>query len=274
MNAPSNSQPTLYRLWFVLPSEHSYPLAFCFADPAPRQVAGEAQPLTAPPTSGVINSKDGLEVLVLPSAYEDDSRWREGARDWLALPDQPEVLSAQWGAIQVSWHPGRAVIVAPPAEASATLEAVVDFAYYENELRRLEQEIAAGWSAVEGDAPLVYDIAKSRLAGDKEIGQRVQQVLQRRMRHARIEPHLRRPPASFSQQARELGNALRGAAQCEERMETVDGQIEVQEYIYEMASQRMGEFRHARMSSILETIIIALLAAEVILMIIAQLTPD
>jgi len=269
MNPPSTSQPTLYRLWFVPPSEHSYPLTFSFADPAPRQVAGEALPLTAPPAGGMMNSNEGLEVLVLPSALKDDGRWREGARDWLALRDHPDVLSAWSGEIQVSWRPGRAVIIAPAAQADAALEAVVDFAYYENELCRLERETAAAWPAVEADAPLVYNIAASDFSRDKEVGRRVQQVLERRMRHARIEPHLYLPPAHFSAHGRELGNALREAARCAERAETADGQIEVQEYIYEMTSQRMGESRHARQGFILEIIIIALLAVEVILMIIA-----
>ena len=270
MNPPSTAQPTLYRLWFAPPSGHSYPMTFSFTDPAPREVAGEAQPLTAPPGSGMNNPKEGLEVLVLPSVLKDNARWREGARDWLARRDQPDALSARSGEIQVAWRPGRALIITPTAQANAALEAMVDFAYYEHELCRLEQEIGAGWPAVEADAPLVYNIAASDFSRDKEIGRRVQQALERRMRHARIEPHLRLPPARFSGPGRELGNALREAARCEGRVETAGSQIEAQEDIYEMASQRMGEYRHARQGFILEMIIIALLAFEVILLIIAQ----
>ncbi|MGD0308846.1 MAG: hypothetical protein ABSC02_06110 [Acidobacteriota bacterium] len=268
MNPSSNAQATLYRLRFAPPTAQGGPIVFTFSDPTPWQAVGEAEYLSAPPTSAAFPVNERIDILVLPSSLKDDSRWLEGARAWLTQPDQPEAFSVQAGGIQVSWRPGQAVIVAPPAQALAALEAVVDFAYYENELRKIEKEIAGAWPAVEADTPLAYNTVVSDLSRDKETGQRVHQLFQNRMRHARIEPHLIRPPARFSRPARDLSEGLREAALCKERAETADGQVEVQEHVYEMASQRLGEFRHARQGFILETIIIVLLAVEVILMII------
>ena len=95
----------------------------------------------------------------------------------------------------------------------------------------------------------------------------MQAVLQSRMQLSRIEPHVLRPAQHLPPAARVLGESLREATLCEERLETADGQIETQEYVYELASQRLGEHRHARKGFMLETIIIILLAAEVLLMI-------
>jgi hypothetical protein len=52
--------------------------------------------------------------------------------------------------------------------------------------------------------------------------------------------------------AQKLGDELRERARIESRLETVDAQIEVYEGVYEMASQRMGEYRAAREEHVLE----------------------
>lgn len=265
MNPPTNPQPTLYRLQFTAATAARGSVTFDFADPAPRQATGEAVTVDAPPLDEVTSVREVFHVLILPPALKDDARWREGIATWLG---QPDPITARSGEVQVSWRPGRALIVAPAAQAQAALEALVDFAFYENELRAIEQAIAVAWPGVETDTPLTYDITKADAARDQEIGQRACRVLQLRMRHARIEPHLYGPPARFARMPAQLGEALRENARCDERTEIADGQIEVQEYVYEMASQRMGEFRHARQGFVMEAIIIALLATEVVLIIV------
>ena len=267
MNPSTTAQATLYHLRFAPPAAEGGPIVFAFSDPTPWQAVGESEHLSAPPTNEAFPVDERLDILVLPPALRDDIRWRKGTAAWLARLGQPEALSVQAGEIQVSWQPGRALIAAPPAQALTALEAVVDFAYFENKLSEVEKEIASAWPAVEADTPLAYNIVASDLSRDKEIGQCVRRLFQIRMRHARIQLHLARPPARFSRPARELGEGLREAALCEERVESADGQIEAQEHVYEMASQRLGEFRHARQGFLLETIIIVLLAIEVILMI-------
>jgi uncharacterized Rmd1/YagE family protein len=91
-------------------------------------------------------------------------------------------------------------------------------------------------------------------------------TLQRRERYARIEPHLYAPGASLAVAGQKLGEDLRERSRAEARAEAVDGQLEVFEHIYEMASQRLGEYRAARSGQIMETIIIVLLAMETLLM--------
>jgi uncharacterized Rmd1/YagE family protein len=92
------------------------------------------------------------------------------------------------------------------------------------------------------------------------------QALSRRIRVARTEPHLYKPQATLAAASRRLGEELREKAQIEARLETVDGQLEVFEHVYEMSGQRMGEYRAARQEHVLEWVIIVLLAAEALLM--------
>ena len=119
---------------------------------------------------------------------------------------------------------------------------------------------------VEADASLTYVVTPGDLKNDAQIGKRMQTVLGSRLQLSRIEPRLLRPDPSLPLFARQLGEALREAVLCEDRVDAADGQIETQQYVYELASQRLGEHRHARQSFVLEVIIIILLALEAILM--------
>ena len=94
------------------------------------------------------------------------------------------------------------------------------------------------------------------------VGERMNRALQRRIRLARIEPHLYDPEASLPAAGRKLGEELREKARTDARLETVDSQLEVFEDIYEMSGQRMGEYRAAEVEQVLEWIIIVLMACE------------
>ena len=63
----------------------------------------------------------------------------------------------------------------------------------------------------------------------------------------------------------ELGEALREEAGIEDRLEYLDGKLEVFESIYEMVSQRLADCTHNKQGLGVEWLIVALLAAEVIL---------
>lgn len=210
-----------------------------------------------------------LEAWVLPAARRDDALWRDALQNWIS--SAPEArgalpLAVRSGETHVTWTPGRAVVFAPPAHAEAAWEVLLDFARLEEELRRIENEIQAAWPGFHQDAPLAYDVKRSDLSRDAQIAQRARSILELRMRHARLEPMLCETPARFSPPRAQLAGALREAARCEDRLQYADGQIEVQEGLYEMASQRIGEFRNTHSTFITEMIIIGLLAAEVLLM--------
>ena len=208
-------------------------------------------------------------ILVVPPFSKDDPKRRQAASGWLEAGSdagQNADIAVKAGDAYVLWNPERAVVAYGGGQLAEVLEAVVEFSFVERLLAGLEREVSLGWSGVEQDTPLAYKIEAADLRRDQEIGLRAKSVLQLRMLHVRAEPLLARAPARFGRLTAELGEELREQARCEQRLEVLDGQIEVQEYVYELASQRLGEFRHARDGFIIEVIIVALLAAEVILL--------
>ncbi len=254
------------RLRFSTAGTQAAAFALKLEDPAPGWLTGEFIPLATPPPPGPPDPAASLEVLALPPELKDDPAWREGLRLWLSDPGQPSLQSADSGDLHVSWRPGRAVITAPASAVPAALESLAEFAHFEGELRRVEHEIAAAWPSVEADTPFACAVASSNRARLAEVGRHMQEVLRTRVRYARIDPRLHGAPAHLPPQARAIGERLRHAARCSERSEAADGQMESQEFIYELASQRIGDSRHARQASVLEISIIVLLVAEVALM--------
>ena len=168
--------------------------------------------------------------------------------------------------MELRWRPGRAVLECDADQTELLLAAVAEFAHYEGELRRIEDEIARGWAELEEDKGLAFDVTPADLRRSKAVGERMADTLRRRIRLARMEAHLSLPDARLGASGQRLGEALREKAEIEGRTEIVEDQLEVFEGIYEMSAQRMGEYRAARNEGFLEWVIIVLLAGEVLLM--------
>ncbi len=234
-------------------------------DPAPEVavVAVEgSEPLGEAP-------EGGLDVVTVSCSREDEARWRQelarGVEAGCCAPGgaaSESALAVKVEDVHVWWWPGRAAILGPAPRIVAALAAVAEFDLYEAEVRKLEAETALAWPKAQDDTRLAYDVVAADLAGHQELGRRTVGVFHRRIRHARIGPHLARPAADLPPLARRLGEALREESDVADRLESLDEKIEVYEYIYELASQRMGEYRNARREMFLEVLIIAILVIE------------
>ncbi len=235
-----------------------------FVDPVPCYAILADVSSQAGPAAGI----DSMDVVLLLSPVPAQSALPISA-DWTGRPDdanQTPPVFVKYRGVELGWRPGRAVLHCDPEQADVLLAAIVEFTHYERELRRIEEEIAGAWSELEQDKALAFEVTSADLERSQTVGGRMDRTLQRRIRHARIEPHLYRPEARLPSAAQKLGEELRERAQIEARLETLDGQLEVFEHVYEMGSQRMGEYRAARQEHVLEWVIIVLLGAEAALM--------
>lgn len=198
-----------------------------------------------------------LAVYGYGAAPEAFVSWSAG------LPVTPLYLKGR--GVELWWTPTHAVLQCEPEDSATLTAAVAEFAWYEWTLRGLEAEVAAAWEALEQDKALAFDVTARDLPGSAALGARMGMAFQRRIRFARLEPHLFTPDSAAGPAAHKLGTELRERAGFEGRAEALDAHLEVAEHIYEMASQRMGEFRAAHGSNRVEWIIIWLLVAEVAL---------
>ena len=242
-----------------------------FKDPAQRYAVLCEAPATATGEVAAGPHGDVLDVVLLPAPTQPQgtpSATNQGFMEWIAKGDGKDAppVFVKFRGVELMWRPGRVLLQCDSEQAESLLSAVVEFTHYECELRRIEQEIADTWEELEQDKALAFDITPADLERSQAVGARMNRVLQRRIRFARIEPHIYEPGAGLAAAGRKLGEELREKARTESRLETVDGQLEVFEGIYEMSGQRMGEYRAARQEHVLEWIIIVLLAAEMLLL--------
>lgn len=256
------------RIRFVRAEMPAREVVASFADPSPHHaVSLEAGPEAA--------DHDGIDVLLVARPPQEQVEWADALRRWVGASAPagsiPPVTITHHGA-HIVWSPTHAAILAAPDRIGSFLRVVVDFAYHENELRKLEREIGARWSQLEQDTPLAHEVDNHDPERFAAIGQRMQETLSRRMRLSRIEPHLYRPRFHLTPLENQLLERLWEKAHVEDRMEAVDSQLEVFEQVYEMNSQKISEFKIARQERTLEWIIIVLLATETILLLVDLLS--
>jgi hypothetical protein len=228
-----------------------------FEEPAPRYAVLAGAGATPAGEAGEV-----LDVVLLPLSGASPGMQSEDGKNGAG----EATVFVKYRGVEAMWRPGRAMLQCESGQAEALLSAVVEFDHYERELRQIEREIADGWAELEQDKALAFDVTPADLKRGEAVGARMNQTFGRRIRFARIEPHLYEPQATLPAVSRKLGEELREKARIETRLETVDGQLEVFEHVYEMSAQRMGEYRAAREEHVLEWVIIVLLAAELVLL--------
>jgi hypothetical protein len=256
-------ESSVRRIRFVEQTSDGQEMLLEFRDPSPHKAVTIS---TGPETAG-----EGIDILLVNSPPNDQLAWSDEPLNWVAekiVPGTPPAVAITIHGAQVIWGVSRAAILAAPDRATALLLALVDFSYYESELRKLEREIAENWPQLERDTPLTSTITALDPERFEAIGQRMQQTIRRRMHLARITPHLSQPRGHLSPLANQLLDRLREKKHVEDRVEALGTQLEVFERIYELANQKISDFTSSRHDRTLEWVIIVLLASEVVLLLI------
>jgi hypothetical protein len=205
--------------------------------------AGYAAASTKPARPELLDGGADLTVLLVAEEAAARNEWVARGREWIKSPGStPGVRISLEDEAYILFRPGQAMIVAPAEELESLLLAVVDFAHYEMELRKLEGELGANWEQAQRHLSLIHTVTAKVLRATEDVNGATQSAMMRRMRYARLEPHMVLPPERFTGSARLAAKRLRGRGSVEARLEAADAQIECYEDIYDMANQRRGEY--------------------------------
>jgi hypothetical protein len=209
---------------------------------------------------------DDLFAIVAPTSLPQDLR--EKVDLWLSPPDhpdapQPVTLRLKSGTIR--WRPSRAV-VEYNAGSESLLAALTTFAFFEGELRRLEQDLLPYEASAPGDTALAYRIRSNGRAAFERLGRTMENLSILRLKFARLEPVLSTPPRSLDREGRRAAAGLAARSGVRARLESFSNRLEACEDLYEGAVDRITDFHWYRKGEFLETTIIVLLVVEVILM--------
>jgi hypothetical protein len=207
------------------------------------------------------NSPANLTMVLVPS---DAAAKRTGlAEDWTARGAAVPTISVAAGAQKIKWCPGRAVVQAPTAALEHAQNALVAFAFYEGELRRLEEGLGGH------DTQARADIARAQVIRfrDRRHWRRLTELSELfwRMRfdHSRIAADLAALPRGFPTETKQLITRLLDQVDIEARLEAVSDQLEACEDLYDGATDRIAEYRWFFGSSWLEASIVVLLLIEI-----------
>jgi hypothetical protein len=209
-----------------------------------------------------------LYFLFLPGGSATSPEWQRRAETWMARPDDAAVPTIELvlRSDRILWRPGRAVVHGAVERQEETLAGLIEFAFYEGELRRLEREVAADWPAAEADVDLTHEVGAATHKRWGHVARMTERIGRRRIRFARLERHLEKASPALSGPARRLVAELLTQAETLDRLRAVDDGIEVQEDLYELANDRLSEFSYFWREHRLELWIVVLLVAEVVLL--------
>jgi len=216
----------------------------------------------AKPKAATETVDDLLLVLVAPGGQK---RWQSELQGkFFPAGSTPIVLRK--GPQRVEWTPGRAVIFAEAGNRDELRSAVLEFAYYEGQLRALETELERHVVSARQDVALAHRIRKADSAEWPRLGELAEHFTRLRLDFGHLEPALLAAPPTLSDRGAALYEKMAEKSLAEDRLEAATNRLENYEDLYEGANDRVSDYRWYRAGFILEVIIIVLLLLEVIIM--------
>jgi len=229
--------------------------------------------------SAVATEAPVVELLTAANDGMSESHSLEALQQWVARGMSAVEAGLQTVAlhgVQVAWgraHPDgdgappMRIGVAMLAERqSRAVPAILEFVCLEMALQILEQKVAQAWPQLEEDGPLAFDFDHRSERRRSVLAGRFQNMLGIRARWAQLQPPVHRPLVYPPTLASQVGERLRERSRLAERWESLGGQIDVFQNVYELCAQRAHDWRLAWKGHTLEVFIILLLLLQTVLL--------
>ncbi|MGH7916306.1 MAG: hypothetical protein ACREQE_02465 [Candidatus Binataceae bacterium] len=208
---------------------------------------------------------DQIVVVMVPSNA------LEGKIDenWMSTPGHPQAAvtaSSTCNAHKIQWRSGRALIQGPVEGFAPILLALVDFAFYEGELRALEQALDKYEEQAETDVARAHRIRIRDRGHWRRFAETIEELYRMRLSHARLESQVAAAERALPPAGREVMTRLNDESRLAARLEAFSDHLEAFEDLYEGANDRVTEHRWYLASQWLELGIVLILIIEVVLL--------
>jgi hypothetical protein len=252
MQKSSESVVNTRRVHFVTETSGTGEVLASFTDPRAMLAVGEAVAVDG----GDRSDENRVDIL----STTDTQQSAQHFQSWLGGESPSLVIKTDSGTVR--WRAGRAVVQASVSDAKALLPAVIEFAFYEGELRKLEQAVLPFETTADADVSHAYEMTPAHRQHWDRLYRTMEQLYRLRLQFARLEPHLHRPSPTLPSQARRLFARLASKAQVADRLEAISDRLETCEDLYEGACDRITDYKAYRKGNWLEIAIVILLAVE------------
>lgn len=209
---------------------------------------------------------DDLYVVFVPSRAA--AEWKELGADWLTPVDDPDApaVALKCGDDRIEWRPGRAVVHLAAGVRDEILLGLIEFAFYEGELRRLEAEMETRETGAADDIPRSQTIRRHDKAHWPRFTAAIEAFARMRLTFARLAPRFEHLAGANVIPFAKLSARLLRHARVERRSASLDARLEACEELYEGANDRVADYLGWFNGHVLEVIIVALLLLEVVLL--------
>jgi hypothetical protein len=243
-------------------------IAVADAFAAPGQVA-PAEPVSpwwqrkVTPVHGI---NTPLLVLYLPSKATLPPDMEERAETWLAEGTgslQP-IIRAGLRTSRIVCSDNRAVIYAADDQCYEVLDAVIRFTVAAREVSNIEEQMAETWQAMHLHRGLIHTVTLWNRLTSRHIHKSTERVNCMQTKLLRLQTMLEQLDQSISSLSKRLYAELVEQTELNNRLEILEDPVEHAWDYYELVNSRLIEAKNTTRGSILELLIIALLAIQMI----------
>ncbi len=216
------------------------------------------------------DSADSFYFLFVPDALStaDLRRKTEGRIHELPNVSGEPTIELFAKPYRVLWRPPHTVVLGGNRLSEELFSALVEFAFLEDRLRKLETKINNHLEACQNDIPLTHAVGPSDLRRQTHINKLTEQIVSSQMELVRLVPCFDNLYGKLTSQTKYLIEELTEKTRVwDDRIEAVEDQLESLWDLYELANDRLTEFSYSRQEFWLEWSIIVLLVLELAVMI-------
>jgi len=255
----------LFQLTFAAEAPEGVATAREFTQP--RRARALTVPLAPSSLAQAVATMGAATAVIALLSSNSSGSTPETVRDKLAgEAREPPKLSLKQGTELVEWWPGRALVRSSAEARAHVLAAVVDFMFFEGELRDLETIVAAGEEGALADLEVAHRVRSRDRQRWNTLFYAMQRFTRARLIFARLEPELAAELSALPAPARRWLGRMYDAALVEDRAEALNDRLEALEDFYDNATQRVADFRWYLEGRRLEVTIILILVLECLLM--------
>lgn len=221
-----------------------------------------------------------VHLLVVPMDGASDSEagvvdatvaWTAAGQPAFVAGAAPTSLTIPLYGCHAVWAPDRGAVIGAASRIEVLAATVADFTLLERELRELEGRCDRLLGEVEQDAPLAFEFGDRELPRRGELAARFRDAVAVRTRLAAMAPTVHVPPVHPPTLASQLAERLRDRTRLADRHEQMTDRAGFVLQVYEACGQRVAELSIARRQMGLEWAIVAILVAQLALMLVETL---
>jgi hypothetical protein len=239
----------------------------------PHQAYAVSEPIALDDVAGDGRPEGALDIVWLPPTAGPTADLEKRLEARSIGPDgRPRpAIRASLRSVRVVWTDAGALIAAPADQLDESIDAVIRFTLAERAMARIEREMAALWSEIDFVKPLTHFVGRRQLSQQRKLDALTERSTDLNVEFLKLEKAIEQLDPHIASGSKRLYAELVLQAGIYDRLEALADPVDYADELCERANTRLTEMRHAWTGFYLETLIILILAAEVVAIVLQKM---